>query len=127
MLKGFTEKKELKDVTITPKGALLVSLTGSTEEGNSDIPVTDNATTILSVVLDVSTVEKEFPINQTVKSVMVANYSEEAVVLINAGKEELQVGPNLAIELPINYNVETLIVKATQDAVKIQITVKGEN
>ena len=126
MLKGFTEKKELKNVTVTPKGALLVSLNGSSdEEGSGDIPVTDNATTILSVVLEVSTAEKEFSINQNVKSIMVANYSDEAIIIINAGKEDLQVGSNLAIELPINYDVETLHVKATQDTVKTQITVKG--
>ena len=128
MLKGFTEQKELKDVTVTSEGALLVSMSDSSEEGGgSGIPIKDNSTTILSNVIEVSTTETQIPINQRVKSVMIANYSEEATIIINAGQEDLKVGPNIAIELPINYGVENLNVKATQEAVKIQITVKGDN
>ncbi len=127
MLKGFTEKKELKNVTVTPKGAILVSLNGSDkEEGSADIPITDNSTTILSTVIIVSTTDTEIPLNKKIKSIMIANCSDEQTVIINAGKEDLQVAANVAVELPLNYDVKTLNIRATGEDVKVQICIKGE-
>ena len=60
-----------------------------------------------------------------VTSIMIANYSETADINVNTGSSNLQVGANLALELPVNIEVENLTITSTEANTKIQLVVKG--
>ena len=44
---------------------------------------------------------------------------------MNIGEKVLQIGANLALELPINAEIANLGITATEDSTKIQLVVKG--
>ena len=115
MLKGIDENGNLQNVFVSEDGAVKVKLS---EES------TDNKTenTILANVFTVGTTSTAIEINQKISNIMVANYSETADVTIN---NEYKIGPNLAIELPINADVSSLNIISTEDNTKIQLVVKG--
>lgn len=115
MLKGIDENGNLQNVFVSEDGAVKVKL---------DKESTDNKTekTILSNVFTVGTTSTAIEINQNISSIMVANYSEEADVTIN---NEYKVGPNLAVELPINAYINSLNIISTEDNTKIQLVAKG--
>lgn len=115
MLKGIDENGNLQNVFVSEDGAVKVKLSGES---------TDNKTekTILANVFTVGTTSTAIEINQKISNIMVANYSETADVTIN---NEYKVGPNLAIELPINADIGSLNIISTEDSTKIQLVVKG--
>ena len=116
MLKGIDENGNLQNVYVSEDGALKVEVKGDTSNAKTE-------TTLLCERLTVGTTATEKTINKTVTTIMVANYSETADVIINSS---FKIGPNLAIELPMNTNITNLSITATEDTTEIQLVVKGE-
>lgn len=124
MLKGITESGEMKNLKLNDNGAVKVSL----EAGSEGIETTsskDREITLNSSVLTIGTEETSIVVNKKVTSIMVANYSETADITLNAGDADLQIGANLALELPVNLQVENLTIVSTEADTKIQLVVKG--
>ena len=113
MLKGTDENGNLQNVYVSEDGALKVEL-------KEDATI---ETTLLCELLTVGTTATAKAINKTVTTIMVANYSETANVIIN---DSFKIGPNLAIELPMNTNIANFSITATEDNTEIQLVVKGE-
>lgn len=121
MLQGITDNGEMKNIKTNDEGILKVIMgEGSSVETTSDKEVTLNAS-----ILTVGTVATSIAINKKVTSIMVANYSDIADITVNAGGKDLQVGANLALELPVNLQVENLSITSSADDTKIQLVVKG--
>lgn len=119
MLKGIDEKGNLQNVHVSEDGAVKVFLK---DDENEDI----KEHTILSEILTIdSTTATTKSINNAVTSIMVANYSENANVTMEVGNSNFQIGPNLAVELPINEEVTNISLSSTEDDNKIQLVVKG--
>lgn len=119
MLKGIDKNEELKNVRLSEEGYLEVKIVGTVEQNS------DKEYTLKSQILNVGTTATSFEINKKITDIMVANYSETSNVSITVEEETLQVGSNLALELPINKQVNSLSVTATEDNTKIQLVVKG--
>ena len=128
MLKGIDEKGNLQNVFVSEDGALSVKIEGASinEQGEMSVKMEDTEITLLSEVLIIGTTATEKAINKKVTSIMVANYSETSDISIAIGNNTLQVGANLALELPMNEQIENLYITATEDNTKIQLVVKGE-
>lgn len=124
MLKGITENGEMKNVRLNDDGALKVALE-STEDGIKTTSNQDREITLVASVLSVGTDAQSIVVNKKVTSIMVANYSETADITLNAGGKDLQIGANLALELPVNLQVENLTLTSTEADTKIQLVVKG--
>ena len=124
MLKGITENGEMKNVRLNDDGALKVALE-STEDGIKTTSNQDREITLVASVLSVGTDAQPIVVNKKVTSLMVANYSETADITLNAGGKDLQIGANLALELPVNLQVENLTLTSTEANTKIQLVVKG--
>lgn len=124
MLKGITENGEMKNLKLNDNGAVKVSI----EEGENGINTTSNKDreiTLNASILNIGTEATSIVVNKKVTSIMVANYSETADITLNAGGTDLQVGANLALELPVNLQVENLSISSTEANTKIQLVVKG--
>lgn len=124
MLKGITENGEMKNLKLNDNGAVKVSI----EEGENGINTTsskDREITLNASILNIGTEATSIVVNKKVTSIMVANYSETADITLNAGGTDLQVGANLALELPVNLQVENLSITSTEANTKIQLVVKG--
>ena len=124
MLKGITENGEMKNLKLNDNGAVKVSI----EEGENGINTTSNKDreiTLNASILNIGTEATSIVVNKKVTSIMVANYSETADITLNAGGTDLQVGANLALELPVNLQVENLSITSTEADTKIQLVVKG--
>ena len=119
MLKGIDNDGNLQNVNVSEDGAIKVFMEG---EGNTD---NDIETTLLSEVLTIGTTTTEKLINKKIISIMVANYSETSDVSIVIGNDTLKVGANLALELPINTQISSFNMTATEDETKVQLVVKG--
>lgn len=124
MLKGITENGEMKNVRVNNDGALKVALE-STEDGIKTTSNQDREITLVASVLSVGTGAQSIVVNKKVTSIMVANYSETADITLNTGEKDLQIGANLALELPVNLQVENLTLTSTEADTKIQLVVKG--
>lgn len=124
MLKGITENGEMKNLKLNDNGAVKVSI----EEGENGINTTSNKDreiTLNASILNIGTEATSIVVNKKVTSIMVANYNETADITLNAGGTDLQVGANLALELPVNLQVENLSITSTEANTKIQLVVKG--
>lgn len=121
MLKGVDENGNLQNVYVSEEGALKVNLDGTVATEQTS----DKEITILSEIVTVGTTATSKNINKKVTSIMVANYSETSDISIAVGDATLQVGANLAMELPINADISALSITATEDSTKIQLVVKG--
>lgn len=127
MLRGVDENGNLQNVNVSEDGAVSVKLEGASinEQGEMSVKVEDKEVTLLSEVLVVGTTATEKTINKKVTSIMTANYSETSDITITIGEQDLQVGANLALEFPINANISTLSITATEASTKMQLVVKG--
>lgn len=115
MLTGITENGEMKNVRVNEEGKLLI-------KGDSD----KNEKTLFCNVLTATTEATTQAINGTkITSVGVANYSENANLSITIGEKTYIIGSNMAIELPINEQVNSISYQSTEE-LKFQICVKGE-
>ncbi len=124
MLKGITENGEMKNVKLSENGAMKVELEVS-KGGLETTSSKDREITLIASVLSIGTEEQSIVVNKKVTSIMVANYSETADITLNAGGTDLQIGANLALELPVNLQVENLTIVSTEADTKIQLVVKG--
>lgn len=124
MLKGITENGEMKNVKLSENGAMKVELEVS-KGGLETTSSKDREITLIASVLSIGTDEQSIVVNKKVTSIMVANYSETADITLNAGGTDLQIGANLALELPVNLQVENLTIVSTEADTKIQLVVKG--
>ena len=124
MLKGITENGEMKNVKLSENGAMKVELEVS-KGGLETTSSKDREITLIASVLSIGTEEQSIVVNKKVTSIMVANYSETADITLNAGDTDLQIGANLALELPVNLQVENLTIVSTEADTKIQLVVKG--
>lgn len=125
MLKGITENGEMKNLKLTDNGELKVVLGGSTEEGVAVTTTADKEVVLVSSVLTVGITATTVQVGKKVTYIMVANYSETSDVTIGIGAKNYQVGANLAVELPVNLEVTSLSITATEADTKIQLVVKG--
>lgn len=139
MLNAINEKGEMKNLVTNEDGVLRVEVINEGESGggnnntvvtNSDqnpVPIknVEKECIIKSDILTVGTAASTVDINQKVISIMAANYSDEADITINTGSQDLKVGANLAIELPINADIASLSITSTADNTKTQLVVKG--
>lgn len=124
MLKGITENGEMKNIRVNESGAMEVVV----KTGDAGIETTssrDREITLIASVLSIGTDAQSITVNKKVTSIMVANYSETADITLNAGGTDLQIGANLALELPVNLQVENLSIASTEANTKIQLVVKG--
>lgn len=116
MLVGITENGNLKNVKVSEEGELLVQEGGTSRNSEN---------TLYCNVLTIGTEATNIDINKKVTSIMVANYSDNADITITNGATSYLVGSNLALELPINTDVENLNVSSTVTDTKVQIVIKG--
>lgn len=127
MLKGVDENGNLQNVNVSEEGAVSVKLEGANinEQGEMSVKMEDKEITLLSEVLVVETTATEKAINKKITQIMVANYSETSDITIAIGEQNLQVGANLALEFPMNKQVSSLSITATEASTKMQLVVKG--
>ena len=119
MLKGVDENGNLQNVNVSEDGAISVKIDGTIEQ------TSDKEVTLLSEVLVVGTSATEKNVNKKITSIMVANYSETSDITIAIGSQNLEIGANLALEFPLNVQVSSLNITATEDNTKMQLVVKG--
>ena len=143
MLKGFTEKGELKDVKVTENGELLTKSEGTqssniqnTEENPVPVKIVTGdrvevvQTSDQEVVLNASIVmlseePQEIVLGKKVTVISIANYSDTADITMNIGEKTYQIGANLAIDFPINQIIENISLTSTAPDTKTQLVVKG--
>lgn len=119
MITGITKNGEMRNVILNEDGSLPVKMEGTIEQ-TSDKEITLNAS-----IQTLSTTATTITINKKVTMIMIANYSETSDVSIVVDDTTYQVGANLAVELPMNSNINNIVLIATEDNTKIQIVVKG--
>lgn len=112
--------QEIRNLKVTDLGNLKVAI----EEGGGGTSAQEE-TTLISNLLTIGTDATSIPVNKTVTNIMVANYSEIADLTINDGTNDFKVGPNLALEMPINKQVTNLSITASAADTKVQLVVKG--
>lgn len=118
MLKAIDEKGELRNLKANEKGALKVFM----EDG---MPQDKTEKTLISNVLAIGTEPTSISIAKQVTNIMIANYSDTSDITVNDGEMDYKIGGNIAVELPINKQVENLSITATASDTKIQLVVKG--
>lgn len=119
MLKGIDSNGDLQNVYVDEDGAIKVKIEGAIEQ------TSDKEITLLSERLTVGTTATAKTVNEKITSIMVANYSETSDVTISIGESTLEIGKNLALELPINMEISNFNITATEDNTEIQLVVKG--
>ncbi len=122
MLIGVTDNGELKNVKVNEEGEMKVAMDGEVVQTSS---IQDREVVLNSSVLTISTEATTIAVGKKVTSIMIANYSETADITVNTGSSNLQVGANLALELPVNIEVENLTITSTESDTKMQLVVKG--
>ena len=143
MLKGFTEKGELKNIRVTDEGEILTK-SGGTQNSNiqntdeNPVPVkiitgdklevvqtSDQEIVLDASVIMLSTEAHIVELNKKVTVISIANYSDTSDVTMNAGEKSYQIGSNLAIDFPINSVIESISLTSTAADTKIQLLIKG--
>jgi len=122
MLIGITENGEIKNIKVNEEGEMKVAMDGEIVETSS---IQDREVVLNSSVLTIGTETTTINVGKKVTSIMIANYSETSDITVNTGSSNLQVGANLALELPVNIEVENLTITSTEADTKIQLVVKG--
>ena len=134
MLKGFTEKGDLKNVRVTEEGELMTKQSGWGEGiaiNNTDknpVPVKEikeNETTLNASVLTVGTEASVVEVNKKVTEIEVANYSETANVTMIVGTLNAVIGANIATSFPIGKDIENISLQSAEEETKVQIVIKG--
>lgn len=143
MLKGFTEKGELKNVKVSENGELLTKGVGTQSSNieNTDenpVPVkliegnvvevvqtSDQEVVLNASILMLSEEVTDITFNKRVTVISIANYSDSADVNLTVADKVYQIGSNLAIDFPINSIVEKISLTSNIADTKIQLLVKG--
>lgn len=102
------------------KGGLLVEI------AEGDVGIIKQTTTLHANVLVAGTDEITVGVNKRVNQISIANYSETAKVIVTVDDDTtFTVGPNIAVDLPINKDVATVGLSATEENVNVQYIIKG--
>ena len=143
MLKGFTEKGEVKDVRVTENGEVLTKMGGTqnTNINNTDdnpIPVkiinetgvevvqtSDQEVVLNASIIMLTTEEHAITLNKKITTLSIANYSDTADITMTIGEKVYQIGAKLAIDFPINKVVESISLVSTATDTKTQLVIKG--
>lgn len=134
MLKGYDENGELRNVKVTKDGEVLMKVAGSGESG-LDVNISnaselasdvEKETTLYAGVSTVGTEEITIGVNEEVSEISIANYSENANVLVSVDQTNFVIAPGLAMDLPINRNVVIIGLSATESDTKVQYVIKGK-
>lgn len=125
MLQAITKNGEMKNVIVNDDGTLIVNLQDSEESGIKVEQTSDKEVTLKSDIITVGTTNTAISIGKKVTSIMIANYSETADVSIGINNKTHKAGANLAMELPINAETESLTLVSTEADTKVQLIIKG--
>lgn len=110
---------------IVPKlganGGMLVEMAGEGSVTSSE------TTTLASAYVTVGTTATQVSVTaDKVTGISVANYSEEATLTITVGTASYVVGPNLALDIPINKSgISSISFTASAADTKVQYIIKG--
>lgn len=114
MLKGFNKNGEMKNVILNEDGSLSIGMSsGGTEK------------VLNASIVVLSTEEHTITLNKNITEISIANYSENADITMNINTKTYQIGAGLAIDLPINELVESVILVSTEADTKTQLVIKG--
>lgn len=119
MIIGIDKKGEMKNVILNEDGSIPVKIEGEVQQ-TSDKEITLNAS-----IQILSTEETIISVGKKVTMIMIANYSESSDVSMTIGENTYQVGANLALELPMNIEIDNISLVATEADTKIQLVIKG--
>lgn len=112
-IQGITEDGWLRNIKTDDDGKLLTS-------GGGAIELPEETTTICEVVTE----EKTYDFDEKISSISIANYSEEDDLILSVDTQNMIIGANIAIDLPINFNVHSITLSSVGDEVKAQLAVK---
>ena len=111
-IQGITEDGWLRNIKTDDDGKLLTS------GGATELP--EETTTICEVVTE----EKTYDFDKKISSISIANYSEKDNLILSVDTQNMIIGANIAIDLPINFNVHSITLSSVGDEVKAQLAVK---
>ena len=97
------------------------------EMATGEIKIAKENTTLISAYVTVGTTATQVNITaDKVTGISVANYSEEATLTITVGTVSYVVGPNLALDIPINKSgISSISFTASAADTKVQYIIKG--
>lgn len=102
------------------KGGMLVEMASGSSSVKEETTLGSNYITVGTTgsVINVS--------NSKITEIAVANYSEEATITVEVGTTTHTIGPNIAIELPVNKtDIESITLTASVADTKVQYAIKG--
>lgn len=97
------------------------------EMATGEIKIAKENTTLISAYVTVGTTATQVNITaDKVTGISVANYSEEATLTITVGTVSYVVGPNVALDIPINKSgISSISFTASAADTKVQYVIKG--
>lgn len=97
------------------------------EMATGEIKIAKENTTLISAYVTVGTTATQVSVTaDKVTGISVANYSEEATLTITVGTVSYVVGPNLALDIPINKSgISSISFTASAADTKVQYVIKG--
>lgn len=97
------------------------------EMATGEIKVAKENTALASAYVTVGTTATQVSITaDKVTGISVANYGEEATLTITVGTVSYVVGPNLALDIPINKSgISSISFTASAADTKVQYVIKG--
>lgn len=97
------------------------------EMATGEIKVAKENTTLISAYVTIGTTATQVSVTaDKVTGISVANYSEEATLTITVGTVSYVVGPNLALDIPINKSgISSISFTASAADTKVQYVIKG--
>lgn len=133
MLKGFDEKGSLRTIKMSEEGELYVKSSGTGKQQiindeSNPIPafiIKENETTLYATVETVGTEQLTIEVGKKVSEIDIANYSETSNLTIIAGELNAVIGPNMALTLSINKQIDNIYLISNETNTKVQIVVKG--
>lgn len=128
MLKGFDKNGNVKNVLLNEDGSIPVKVvdeSGGEQKPTEIIQTSDKEIVLNASILTVSTESQTIAINKKVTTLCIANYSDSGDIAMSIGEKTYQIGSNLAIDFPINANVDNISLSSTEADTKVQLIVKG--
>ena len=116
-MQGEGPDGSIKNLKTNENGALIVDNTGGSTSASEKV--------IISGSIMLGTYEQLIAVNANVTSIMVANYGESAEITMKFGEQNILVGANIATELPINEEVTSITLSATEENIKLYYIIKG--
>lgn len=115
-------KADLSSLPVGELGGVVVEIADGEK-----IDINKTVTTLLGGVVEATPIITDVTINKKVSQVSIANLSEEEEVVIDIGiKDKITIAPRIAIDLPINKELEKIsIMKVGETPAKVQYLIKG--